>query len=171
MLLTAIPDCFIQSRQFYYTLIGMDGKYINANSYFLEIFGFTLKQLSQIGSLDSVHSEDHELCKLAANECIEKPGLPSIVTLRKPTASNKYAYTRWEFTFITDMDEPHIQCTGVDITEQINSTEFLQKIQQKIFSSNKVLANLLANSIDIILVVDERCNISFCSPNILKEMG
>ncbi len=171
MLLTAIPDCFIQSRQFYYTLIGMDGKYTKANPYFLEKFGFTQKSLTKIESLDSVHPEDHELCKLAAHECIEKPGLPVIVTLRKPIAQNKYAHTRWEFTFITDVDEPYIQCIGVDITEQINSTDSLEKIQQKILSSNKVLDNLLSNSIDIILVVDERCNISFCSPNIFKEMG
>ncbi len=171
MLLTAIPDCFLQSRQFYYTQIGMDGKYINANSYFLETFGFSLNNLSKTDSLNSVHSDDHELCKIAAKECIEKPGKPVSVTLRKPTTENDYVHTRWEFSFIADADEPYIQCIGLDITEQINSTDSLQKIQQKILSGNKVIDNLLSNSIDIILVVDERCTISFCSPNIYKEMG
>lgn len=171
MLLTAIPDCFIQSRQFYYTLIGMDGKYIEANTYFLEKFEFTIDTLSQIYSLETVFTEDHELCMQTVHECISKPNLPVNTTLRKPLAQNKYIYTRWEFTFITDIDAPYIQCIGVDVTEQINSTDTLQKIQQNILSSNKAIDNLLSNSIDIILVVDERCKISFCSPNIFTEMG
>lgn len=149
----------------------MDGKYINANPYFLEIFGFTHQKLSKTDSLESVHPEYHEFYKLAANECIENPGVRTIVILKKPTGENKYAYTRWEVTFISDVDESYIQCIGVDVTDQITSTDSLQKIQQKILSTNKVIDNLLSNSIDIILVVDMQCNISFCSPNIFKELG
>lgn len=171
MLLTAIPECFIQSRQFYFTQIGMDGKYINANLHFLEKFKFSLESLLQTDSIQSVHTEDQDLCRDTVIECISKMGVPVKVTLRKPLSEKNYIYTSWEFTFIADVDEPYIQCIGVDITEQINSTDSLQKIQQKILSSNKAIDNLLSNSIDIILVVDEQCNISFCSPNIFKEMG
>ncbi|MBX9784189.1 MAG: PAS domain S-box protein [Chitinophagaceae bacterium] len=172
-LISLIPECFVQSRQFYVTIIGVDGKYIAANDYFLQTFGFTAETIQQIHSIETVHPEDREICMRAGHQCVANPGKPFTVTLRKPTGKFEYMHTRWEFLFFPEDNgtDAYIQCTGMDVTEETRSNQLLNEVKQKVLSDNNIIANLLSNSVDIIILVDEKGTISFCSPNIEREMG
>lgn len=163
----------MQSRQLYYTQIGMDGKYISANPYFFETFGFKAEQIQQLDSMSSVHPDDVEACREAANECISNPGKAVTVLLRKPLGLGNYAHTKWEFSFInqSSVDEPFIQCIGFDITDEVKGTQWLQQNQQKVNISAELIETLLSNSVDVILVSDMNGIVTFCSPNIKAELG
>lgn len=163
----------MQSRQLYYTQIGMDGKYISANPYFFETFGFKAEQIQQLDSMSSVHPDDVEACREAAHECISNPGKAVTVVLRKPLGLGNYAHTKWEFSFInqSSVDEPFIQCIGFDITDEVKGTQWLQQYQQKVNISAELIETLLSNSVDVILVSDMNGIVTFCSPNIKAEMG
>jgi PAS domain S-box-containing protein len=163
----------VQSRQLYYTQIGMNGKYITANPYFFETFGFNPEELQQMSSMASVHPDDVDACSKAAHECINNPGKAVTVVLRKPLSLGNYAHTKWEFTFINESsgDEPFIQCIGFDITGEVKGTQWLQQYKQKVNVSTELVETLLSNSVDVILVSDMNGVVTFCSPNIKAEMG
>lgn len=151
----------------------MDGKYITANNYFLDTFGFTPENIHQKHSLETIHPDDRETCAKAAEQSVANPGQPFSVTLRKPVGKFDYIHTRWEFLFVAEENgtEPCIQCTGMDVTEEIINNQSLNQVKQKILVNNNIIANLLSNSVDIIILVDAQGTISFCSPNIEREMG
>lgn len=169
---SAIPECFVHSSQIYFTLIGMEGKYLAGNPFFLKTFGFSETTLTQTNSLDSIHPDDHEVCRAATIECIQNPGKAVSVTLRKPIDS-KYAFTKWEFIFVseTNEEEAHIQCIGYDISSEIKSNEWVAQYRQQKNSGVEIIETLLSNNVDVIFLTDIGGIISFCSPNIKAEMG
>jgi PAS domain S-box-containing protein len=169
---SAIPECFVLSAQFYYTIIGMNGRYIAGNPHFLKTFGFSETTLQEKNGLDSIHPDDHEACKAASIECIQDPGKAVVVTLRKP-AQSKYALTKWEFLFVpeTNEDEAYIQCIGYDISNEIKGNDWIAQYRQKKNAGIEVIETLLSNSVDVIFLTDASGIIIFCSPNIKEEMG
>jgi PAS domain S-box-containing protein len=169
---SAIPECFVQSAQFYFTLIGMDGRYLGANPHFLKTFGFSEAAINEKNSLDTIHPDDHEACRTASMECIQNPGKAVSVTLRKPIQS-KYAFTHWEFLFVpeTNEEEAHMQCTGFDINNEIQSNEWVTQYRQTNNAGAEIIETLLSNSVDVIFLTDTAGIISFCSPNVKEEMG
>jgi PAS domain S-box-containing protein len=169
---SVIPECFVHSSQIYFTLIGMDGRYLAGNPHFLRTYGFSEDTINEKNSLDTIHPDDHDACRAASMECIQNPGKAVSVILRKPV-QNKYTFTRWEFLFVpeTNEEEPHIQCTGFDISSEIQSNEWVAQYRMASNTGTEIIETLLSNSVDVIFLTDTTGIISFCSPNIKEEMG
>lgn len=174
MTLTAIiPDCFLLSRKFYYVLTGADGKLATANQYFLDTFDLNSETIQHTTVCQLLHPDDVVAFNKTFSDTKKNPGKIFSVVLRRRVAQNKYVQVQWELSGITDMasDEIMIQIIGSDIGSEEKSEESLQQLKHQILSGNKWFENLLINSIDVILVVDAACSISFCSPNITRELG
>lgn len=171
--LSVIPEYFLHSRQFYYTLIGMDGKYIAANTYFLEIFDFSEEDLPLKSGIDTIHEDDRQSCQLASEKSMRQPGKPVSVTLRKATGHRGFSYTRWEFTYIpeTETEDAYLQCIGFDVTDEMQAKESATEYRKKISTDAEAIETILSNSVDVIFLADEKGIILFCSPNIQAEMG
>lgn len=170
---SAIPECFLHSRQFYFTQIGMDGCYIQANPFFLDAFGYTEEELPQKRGIDTVHPDDRGFCVFASEKSMQQPGKPVTVTIRKPAGYPGFVYTRWEFTYIpeTATEDAYFQCIGFDATAEMQARESAIEYRKKISTDAEAIEAILSNSIDVIFLSDEKGMISFCSPNIQKEMG
>jgi PAS domain S-box-containing protein len=170
---SAIPECFLHSQRFYYTQIGMDGKYVTANPYFLSTFGVTEEVLVQRIAIDTIHYDDRDLCAKTCEQCMLQPGKPFSVTLRKATGHSGFLKICWEFMFIaaTEMEEACFQCIGLDVDVIAAAKQEGQYQRHMIGDDAASVVAILSNSVDVILLIDENGIISFCSPNIEKEMG
>lgn len=174
MTLTAtIPDCFLLSRKFFYILTGTDGKLAIANQYFLETFELNNETVQQMTVCQFVHLEDTVAFTKAFTDAKKNPGQTFSVVLRRKTGHDSFIHMQWEFSCVNDVvgDEAMIQIIGSDLSNEVRNEESLYQLKHQILSGNKWFENLLINSIDVILVVDTACFITFCSPNITRELG
>lgn len=169
---SAIPECFLHSQQFYYTQIGMDGSYLTANLLFHQTFGTTEETLAHQKAIDTIHSDDRELCSKTCELCLLHPGKSFQVQLRKATGTSGFSTICWEFTFLPGSDdtEPCFQCAGYieNLTKPLKQTT---QQRHQITDDAETVEAILSNSVDIILLSDEEGVITYCSPNIEKEMG
>jgi PAS domain S-box-containing protein len=168
-----IPDCFVNSRHLFYTLIGSDGYYISANNYFLDTFGFTETALIKYKAIESIHPDDWDACAKATEWCIQNPEKPLSVLLRKTDKNNEYIYSKWEFTLmpVSSTDQWAVQCIGFDHTSEIESRKKAKTLRKEIQSKDLFFEKILSNSIDLVLLIDKKGTIFYCSPNIKQEMG
>jgi PAS domain S-box-containing protein len=170
---SAIPECFLQSQQFYYAIIGADGYYIDTNTNYLKTFNYSAKELRDNRLIDTVHPDDRDLYKTTEEKCKSHPGKPVTVTLRKSIAHRGFVFTRWECIYVSEAatEDACFQLTGVDISSEVQAKESVSTYRKKLSDDAKAIEIILSNSVDVILVADEKGMISFCSPNIEKEMG
>jgi len=170
---TVIPDCFIQSRQLFYSLIGLDGCYIAANSLYIRHFDYDEEMITEVRALDSVHPDDREICRSVTEWCIMHPEQPRSVTLRKRCQGSGYCFIKWEMTFLPGgaNGQPAVQCIGVDISNEISIAADARHLKEEIVSGQKLFENILSNSIDIVLLVHPDGEIFFCTPNIEAVLG
>lgn len=174
MTLTAtIPDCFLLSRKFFYVLTGTDGKLAIANQYFLDTFQLNNEPVQHMPVGKFVHPEDTIAFTKAFTDAKKYSGQTFSVVLRRKTGQDGYVYMQWEFSCVNNVagDAIMIQIIGSDISNEVRSEESLYQLKHQLLSGNKLFENLLINCIDVILVVDAACSISFCSPNITRELG
>ena len=173
MSLATIPEAFLHSQNIFCTIIGMDGSYLNANRYFLDEFGLTQEQLLEYDYTKTMHAEDVELCSKAVHWCVENPGKPYPLLLRKKAKYSRLLFTKWEFTYLNqyDTNEAIVRCIGVDITTEILNSKAIKYYQQEIVSKEKIFESLFSNSIDIVTLLDKEGVITYISPNIENWMG
>ncbi|HEX4956931.1 MAG TPA: PAS domain S-box protein [Lacibacter sp.] len=149
----------------------MDGNYITANPIFHQTFGTTEETLAQHKAIDTIHNDDRDLCSKTCELCLLHPGKSFTVRLRKATGASGFSTICWEFTFLHGNEdaEPCFQCVGYAeaVTKPVKQTVQHHKIADNAESVEAILSN----SVDIILLCDENGIITFCSPNIEKEMG
>ena len=145
-----IPDCFVNSRHLFYSLIGSDGYYICANNYFLETFGFTEQVLVTSKAIESIHPDDWDACIKATEWCIQNPEKPVTVSLRKTGKNNEHIYSKWEFTFmpISSTDQWAVQCIGFDHTCEIETRKKAKTLSKQIQSKDLFFEKILSNSSD-----------------------
>lgn len=166
-----IPDLFRNSQRYYYTVINTAGNYITANDYFQEQFRFAGRQTEQITFQETVHESEFIHLEQAAEWCMKNPGKPHKLTLRKKDTAGKELYTSWELTFCKQMADAGdvFQCIGYDIAEEANGQAGAS--QQMVEFSNETFEALLANSIDVIIILNEEGVITYCSPVIKEVLG
>ena len=151
----------------------MEGYYLTANPFFQETFGFTDTSFQKRKSIEAIHVDDRILCQITCGLCIQQPGKPQVVTLRKSSGASGYFYTRWEFTYFseTELNEAYFQCIGFDVSGEAKAQEALEEYEHKINTNTETIQAILSNSVDVIILTDSDGLITFCSPNIEKEMG
>lgn len=174
MTLTAtIPDNLLLSNHLFYVLVGEEGRYLTANPHFQNTFGVTTENNTDFSFARIVHPDDKAAFHKIISECKVHPGKPVTAVLKRPVPHTHYTHVKWEFICLQEVtgEEAVIQAIGFDISNGVKTDEPVHKNKHTIFTDNKALESLLINSIDIILLVDASSVISFCSPNITREMG
>lgn len=126
-------DSLIETHSAYIVRTDIHGKYTYANPIFFRHFAShrykTVDDIIGVKSTEMIIPEDHEKTFATVLRCIKYPGTPQQITMRKPHANGDIVYTGWEFVAITNESGRvvEIQCIGIDITDQINLQQALQK--------------------------------------------
>lgn len=124
-----------QSDLFHVIAVDMEGRYTFLSNYYLKKFGHL--PTSHIGglSIESVISEDRELCTQTSIKCIENPGIPIHAVLRKSDGYGGFFWTQWEFTFETNYadEAPFIIGIGYDVSTK----ELLEQQNYKLLAEVK----------------------------------
>ncbi|MFZ4621762.1 MAG: PAS domain S-box protein [Bacteroidota bacterium] len=110
----------VNSTSSYLVRTDMRGKYTYVNEPFIKKFGFRLDELMGKDAAITVCEEDLELMNETVVHCVQQPGVPVSVELRKPNPAGGFFITEWEFTLISDAGgvPQEVQCVGRDITER-----------------------------------------------------
>ncbi|MFQ3658920.1 MAG: PAS domain S-box protein, partial [Anaerolineae bacterium] len=120
----------LESDTAYITRTDMEGRFTFVNQHFVALIRRAYqREDSLIGtnSLETVIPEDHQLTLATVMHCIDQPGKPFQVILRKPNPEGSYFHTLWEFAGLVDErgEVSEIQCVGFDITRLMTVTEEL----------------------------------------------
>jgi PAS domain S-box-containing protein len=166
-----IPDLFLNSQRYYYTVINTLGKYVAANRYFQQQFKLTEEKFEQINFQETIDATDFTPLEDIANWCMKNPGQPHKINLRKKNQTGEEVYTNWELTFCeSDVKENQVfQCIGYDVSAVSMNSEAAVPYQTEF--SNETFEALLTNSIDVILITNENGIVTYCSPVIKEVMG
>jgi len=166
-----IPRLFTTSKNLYFVLINAEGYYIAANPWFFKKFGLNEAAITSVHSLETIYSKDHPAYNQAIEFCLNHPGIPRTVDFRKPDHNGKLFHTRWEFTCLQNEEGSYIQCTGYDIAEDVDSNVNTVFYKPEISSIHEMHEQLLSSSIDVFLLINEKRQITFCSPNVKYMLG
>ncbi|NWG16156.1 MAG: PAS domain S-box protein [Chloroflexi bacterium] len=135
----------IETQTTYVVRTDMNGDYTYVNEAFFRRFCWKHERVDDlIGtfSLLSIAPEDHEKTREAVNACIQNPGAPVQVVLRKPTQDDGVFWTLWEFVALQNGGGAvtEIQCMGIDITELMQARQQLQLQEQALrFAANAIV--------------------------------
>ncbi len=113
------------SKTFYCVCTDMNGCYTYINEAYAERFGADPSNYLGKSGLDHILPVDHDRCRKAVRKCLENPGKPSNVVLRKLDTQGNRRISTWEFIAIMDDDgrPQEIQSMGIDVTPAIQNTE------------------------------------------------
>ena len=119
----------LESQTAFVIRTDLEGKITYVNQRFVTIYRQTFPKLIGLPSLETTLPDDREKALAAARQCLENPGQPVQVILRKPGIKDKPFWTLWEFVTVTNHDGIvyEIQCVGFDITEQMEAEEALRQ--------------------------------------------
>lgn len=140
----------------------MEGNFTYCNNAWQQRFAWMQSHFVGESSLQTILPVDHHKMLQTAMDCVQRPGTPVTVVLRKPTPDNSVMWTLWEFVAITDSEDipTEVQCIGFDITELEKSREQL-KLQE---------SALLATA-NAIVITDRNANIEWVNPAFTKLTG
>ena len=163
---------FQHSHQFYFILTDTDGCIIHANPLFSTDSGFNQRLSLHVQNF--IAGRDVKKCHEAMKECSQKTGSTIIADLLCLHPDGSSFRITWElFLLQPENGEPeYIQWVGIrkpkgtqpDITEQTKTGEKLQ--QSELF-----YRNLVADSLDGMVVTDKAGVISFGSSSVEKILG
>ncbi len=143
----------LDSQTMYVVRTDLQGNYTYANRMFHDTFAWIWADgETPIGksTLDTILPEDYEKAIQTAQTCLQKPGRPVAVILRKIAPLRNIFWVFWEFTALTNEsgEVNEIQCTGVDITELMHAREQLLLQQAALLATANAIA--ITNSDGII---------------------
>lgn len=157
---------FVELQSTYFVRTDLEGFYTYANPSMLN--DFSPDGESIIGKHGFIHiiPEDHSKARDAAARCLQSPGTPIPVSLRKPHISGRVFWTDWEFVAITNSDSvvSEIQCVGHNITNRVLAEQLLLQSEEKYRS-------LVHNIADIITLISADGTILYESASIQNILG
>jgi len=128
----------IETHSAYVIRTDIEGYYTYANPIFFKHFAShrydSVTEMLGTFSLEMIIPEDHDKTYETVRQCMEKPGQPVQLTMRKPRATGEIVHTVWEFVAIPDEDGDvqELQCIGIDIIELIHTQNKLQTSQKRL---------------------------------------
>ena len=126
----------LDSQTAYVLRTDMSGVIVYANTAWTKAFGWMPEACVGASSMASIMPIDHEKALETVRRCIEIPGTPIQVMLRKPTRTGGTMWSLGEFVAIADASgaPTEIQCMGFDVT-QVHETEEALHQSEKRFST------------------------------------
>jgi len=123
---------FVELQGTYFLRTDLEGKYTYASPAHTQTFGLGKTSVIGVFGLDHIIPEDHDKTQATVEQCLQSPGTPIPVVLRKPSATGQILWTEWEFIAIQNSEGSvtEIQCVGHDITERKLVEEALHELNQ-----------------------------------------
>ena len=114
------------SNLLYLIKIDLNANYVYANNFFINSFDLKIDEIIGSNALETIITEDHEICIATVEKCIANPSTPIKVSLRKPY-KDSFKHTEWEFSLIKNEDDilGEIVCIGYDNSDFINNNQKL----------------------------------------------
>lgn len=141
---------FVELQGTYFVRTDLEGKYTYASPSMLN--DFSSNQASLIGrhGFEHIIPEDYEVARITVEQCLQAPGTPFRVMLRKPHVSGAIYWTDWEFIAITNSRGvvSEIQCVGYNITDRI-------KAENQLSRSEANLRAIMDSSIQAFWLIDK----------------
>ncbi|MEO6613610.1 MAG: PAS domain S-box protein [Chitinophagaceae bacterium] len=162
-----VLEYFRHSSQFYFILTDPGGNYLYGNPLFLQRFNIIAAPFPGNGLETFFIPADAGAVKETLQRCLEDPGHPVHAGLHIKMQDDPPYFIKWEVSACLDEENriESIQWIGADtITEQRMPEQHLQ--QSELF-----YRNLIADSLDGILLTDEKGFISFTSSSVTKLLG
>jgi len=154
----------INSTNIYFIKTDLSGNYTFVNKKFREKFDWIYNGDDLIGknAMESVFSEDQKKTLEVVNKCINQPGIPFSIEIRKPLKNEINFTSFWSFTCnLNNKGEPNeIVCVGIDITEKKLAEEEIKK-----------LLTAIEQSEISIVITDKDANIQYVNPFCTKSTG
>ncbi|MBL7992544.1 MAG: PAS domain S-box protein [Candidatus Kapabacteria bacterium] len=125
---------FVELQGTYFLCTDLAGNYTYASPAHIRTFGMGKTSLIGLNGLQHIIPEDHAKMERTVEQCLQNPGTPVSVVLRKPSTSGEILLTEWECITVTDAKGvvAEIQCIGHDITE-------LKRMEEHYLRSNQLL--------------------------------
>lgn len=125
---------FVELQGTYFLCTDLAGNYTYASPAHIRTFGMGKTSLIGLNGLQHIIPEDHAKMERTVEQCLQNPGTPVSVVLRKPSSSGEILLTEWECITVTDAKGvvAEIQCIGHDITE-------LKRMEEHYLRSNQLL--------------------------------
>ena len=123
---------FVELQSTYFLRTNLEGKYTYASPAHVRMFGMGETSLIGMSGLEHILPEDHDKTKAVVAQCLQYPGTPVPVVLRKPSTLGRVLWTEWEFITIQNNDGivAEIQCVGHDITDRKMAEQMLLDLNQ-----------------------------------------
>ncbi len=145
---------FVELQGTYFVRTDLEGIYTYASPSMVN--DFSPHQASLIGrhGFEHIIPEDYEIARKTVEQCLQNPGVPSRVLLRKPHVSGKIYWTDWEFIAISNSlgVVSEIQCVGHNITDRIEA-------ENQYLKSEVNLRAIMDSSIQAFWLVDKELRI------------
>ncbi|CAG5017344.1 Sensor histidine kinase RcsC [Dyadobacter sp. CECT 9275] len=147
------------STAFYLIRVNALGHYVAVNNHYCESFGVDREHVLGKLSSNEVIAEDRELCCEVAELCVQKPGKPHFVSLRKLLPNGEMNTINWEFTGLANADNEvyELLCIGYDVSREV-------KIEQD-------LSVLLDNMTDVLFSISPEGIFTYVSQSWEKIYG
>ena len=171
---------FDYSTSFYYVIVDVSGKLEYSNPYFRNQFG--KKETGYIDKKLAVFFPDHQAGELynTFQYCRDNPGIAKHLDLVILANTENRHISRWEFTAITDDNDGTVDIHGVGYAlekkEPIVSNgahQLVEKmtVEDELLKSELFYRNLFADSLDGVLITNEKGLVYFASASIISILG
>lgn len=127
---------------------GLDGYFKRLNPSFIQILGFTEKELLSNPFLDIVHPEDREA---TINEVIRMTGGDIVINFENRCRCSDGTYKLFLWTAVPDVAKGLFYATGRDITERKKAESEQLRLSAEIETQRQRLSDILANYLFLIL--------------------
>ncbi|MFY8020590.1 MAG: PAS domain-containing protein [Bacteroidia bacterium] len=158
-----IPEFLLNSSTYLIVCTDIKGTITYFNDAYSKLFPNLTSQGANLNILSSVHPADVEIIKKSVEQCFKNPKEPVSLQIRKPLPnSNRYSWSHWEFSIITDSDNTiqGVLCIGIDITENLEMFENIKEFSERV-------ETIIQNFNDGFFVVDKEWK--FKSSNSITE--
>jgi PAS domain S-box-containing protein len=121
-----LPPWMLHSQLYSLVVIGLDGRYLFVNECFRKRFSFMADDFTGLPVEGTVHPDDLPACAEASAFCVENPGVPRRLMIRKPDPEpGVFHWTEWEFSLLQDEEKKPvgILCIGHDVSETVRTKE------------------------------------------------
>ena len=161
---TTIPDCFINSGQFFWLRLAGDGIIIEFNDLFTNHFQQVTKANSNFSGL--LHERDNELFWewLQQGKKDQKRRFSGQLNISSDKKAGFSIF--WEFGLVKESNTGEFFFEGVGY-----SLERVAPSSEEMVSYEKRLETIVSNSIDVQLLIDASGYVFFCSPNMHETLG
>ncbi|MDP4263530.1 MAG: PAS domain S-box protein [Bacteroidota bacterium] len=153
---------FRHSSQVFFIITDIKGHLLYANPLFGKRSGFTVDRLPALSIREIIAKDDINQCFSAIEKCLEKAGRPATtgpLGLRHPGYPSKIC---WELSLAGN---------GADEPERIQWVGIEEPAGDKLRQSELFYRNLIADSLDGILLTSTEGIISFASASVKKIVG